>query len=303
MSKLYLRPVGGFGARMIPLLQVMSAIEREFSHSLVVCWPLHTTSSGGRAGSTRERVFPLSINDLYALDPPLTTTRETVHGAKAREFTHYSLKHTQNLDGKGKSPVHLSHHVNESFCIDAHGYFSLDPDRPNALVTDAKEMGLLYSEKFKLHPRQQDLYESLKQRMEGRPTVGVYLRQSKGANYQVRGWNATGSILPKMRHHYAKDSSTLFFVVSDEKPILDRIVEEFSADNVLMTPKPNIVNHPDEMLGVVVDIELMRHVDIYYPTWGSWLGKLMGLVREGDGCENPLAWGFGRETIGQRLKD
>ena len=64
MSKLFLRPVGGFGARMIPLLQVMSAIERESSHSLVVCWPLHTTSSGGRAGSTRERVFPLSINDF-----------------------------------------------------------------------------------------------------------------------------------------------------------------------------------------------------------------------------------------------
>ena len=60
------------------------------------------------------------------------------------------------------------------------------------------------------------------------------------------------------------------------------------------------------MLSITVDIELMRRVDIYYPTWGSWLGKLMGLVRW-DGTTinrgvlgvgapaNPLEWGYGIE--------
>ena len=51
-------------------------------------------------------------------------------------------------------------------------------------------------------------------------------------------------------------------------------------DNVVTTPKPGIMNHPEEMLGVVVDIELMRHVDVYYPTWGSGLARLMSALRE-----------------------
>ena len=279
---------------MIPLLQTMLAV-RELSHELVVCWP--QSSGGGRGGPTgphREQAFELGINDLYSFKHPITDMTESAYGAKTEEHPHYPLRHTQNIDGTGQSPVHCSAH--ENFCVDVHGPYLLDGER-----ADSNAIGELYREQFKLQAPQREIYEDLKGRFKGRRTVGVYFRQSRGANYQVLKWNATQKILPKMREHAKEDPSTLFFVISDEKRILDDVVSEFGADNVVTTPKPNVVNHPDEMLGVTVDIELMRGVDVYYPTWGSWLGKLMGLVRLGDGKQDPLDWGFGIEADGQLL--
>ena len=68
MAKLYLRPIGGLGARLIPLLQGLSAV-RESSHELVVCWPLSSRRGGGRSGAHREQSFELPLTDLYDFDP------------------------------------------------------------------------------------------------------------------------------------------------------------------------------------------------------------------------------------------
>lgn len=278
---------------------------RELAHDLVVCWP--QSSGGGRGGPTgphREQAFELGVNDLYSFELPITDMAESAYLAKTQEYSHYPLRHTQNLDGTGKSPVYCAAHKNNSFCVDVHGaYHLVGALRKCGEKPDSAALGELYRGRFNLRPAQKEVYERLKKRLEGRRTVGVYIRQSRGANYQVLGWNATQKILPKLREHAQEDPSTLFFVVSDQKSILDDIVKEFGDDNVLTTPKPHIVNHPDEMLAVTVDIELMRDVDVYYPTWGSWLGKLMGLVRLGDGKQDPLAWGFGMEADGQLLRE
>ena len=295
--KLFLRPIGGFGARMIPLLQTMIAV-RESSHSLVVCWPQASSRSrGGPTGPHREQVFELGVNELYSFESPFTDMSEPAYMAKTEQHSHYPLRHTQNMNGNGQAPVHCAAHAHESFCVDAHGPYLLNGER-----ACSASLGEAYREHFKLHPPQREMCEDLRSRFKGRRTVGVYFRQSRGANYQVLSWNATQKILPKMREHAQEDPSTLFFVISDQKSILDDVIREFGEDNVVTTPKPNIVNHPDEMLGVTVDIELMRTVDVYYPTWGSWLGKLMGLVRLGDGKQDPLAWGFGMEAEGQSLR-
>ena len=292
MAKIYLRPIGGLGARLIPLLQGLSAV-RESSHELVVCWPLSSRRGGGRSGAHREQSFELPLTDLYDFDPPITDMRESAYLAKTEELPYYPLRHTQNLDGSGQTPVFLDDHEGEDFCVDAHGLFQFVCPSPDSMTP----VSLLeaYKGHFRLKPPQKALYDDLLVKFEGRPTVGVYLRQSSGANYQVLRWDAERTLLPRMREQASRDSRTLFFVVSDEEPLLTAIVREFGAENVLITPKPHIVNHPDEMLGVTVDIELMRHVDIYYPTWGSWLGKIMGLVRYNKGSSNPLAWGYGVE--------
>ena len=294
MAKLYLRPIGGLGARLIPLLQGLSAV-RESSHELVVCWPLSSRRGGGRSGAHREQSFELSLTDLYDFDPPITEMEESAYLAKAtHELPHYPLRHTQNLDGKGKSPVFLADHEGEDFCVDAHGFFLLECPSPGDSLAPGSLLRA-YTDHFRLKPPQKALYDDSLAKFEDRPTVGVYLRQSQGANYQVLDWDARATLLPVMRSHAQRDPRTLFVIVCDEAVLLDEVIAEFGADNVLTTPKPRIVNHPDEMLSITVDIELMRHVDIYYPTWGSWLGKIMGLVRYNDGSSNPLDWGYGIE--------
>ena len=83
-----------------------------------------------------------------------------------------------------------------------------------------------------------------------------------------------------MRKHRVENPDTLFFVITECPDTVNSIRSEFGEENVVTTPKPGIMNHPEEMLGVVVDIELMRHVDVYYPTWGSGLARLMSALRE-----------------------
>jgi len=305
MAKIYLRPIGGLGARLIPLLQVMSAV-RESPHELVVCWPLTSKPGKARSGSSREQSFEIGLSDLYDFDPPVTEISEEGYLAKTEDLPHYPLKHTQNLDGNGQTPVYLREHWDEDFCVDAHGLFQFISR--DARATEPSALLLAYLDLFRLKPPQKALYDDFMERFEvDRPKVGVYLRQSRGANYQVLEWDARNTLLPTMRKCVEQwDVPPLFFVVCDEEPLLNEVITEFGTENVVTTPKPHIVNHPDEMLSITVDIELMRRVDIYYPTWGSWLGKLMGLVRW-DGTTinrgvlgvgapaNPLEWGYGIE--------
>ena len=104
MAKIYLRPIGGLGARLIPLLQGLSAV-RESSHELVVCWPLSSRRGGGRSGAHREQSFELPLTDLYDFDPPITDMRESAYLAKTEELPYYPLRHTQNLDGSGQETL------------------------------------------------------------------------------------------------------------------------------------------------------------------------------------------------------
>jgi hypothetical protein len=298
MPKLFLRLVGGFGARLLPLLQTLTAVE-ESGHHPVICWPQSTGGFGECQGRKREQSFEAHLLDLYDFNSDLTYTSESNFFAKAGIHPHYSLRHTQNLDGKGKSPVYLSEHLSDDLCVNAHGVYLLNPDslgRANLDMTPLREM---YHRTFKLKESSQTVYDSIAPRLQERHTVGVYIRQSRGANRQVLAWDAQSLLIPKMDEHVDRDNSQ-FFVVCDDREIMKKLVNRFSS-RVITTPKPGVLNHPAEMLSVTTDIALMRLVDVYYPTWGSWLGKLFGLVREGDGKENPLGWGFGRDACGQRL--
>ena len=298
MPKLFIRLVGGFGARLLPLLQTLAATE-ESGHQPVICWPQSTGGFGECQGRKREQSFEAHLLDLYDFDDDLTYTSESNFFAKAEIHPHYPLKHTQNLDGSGKSPVYLSDHASSDLCISAHGVYLLNPDSLGRTNLDVAPLRDLYHRTFKLKEPQQSIYNSIAPKLQERHTVGVYIRQSRGANHQVLAWDAQSMLLPRMQEHVDQDNSQ-FFVVCDDREIMRKLVNCFGR-RIITTPKPGVVNHPEEMLSITTDIALMRLVDVYYPTWGSWLGKLFGLVRMGDGRENPLGWGFGRDVYGQEL--
>ena len=298
MPKLFIRLVGGFGARLLPLLQTLAAAE-ESGHQPVICWPQSSSGFGECTGRKREQSFEAHLLDLYDFNYDLTYTSESNFFAKAGQHPFYPLKHTQNLDGKGKSPVYLSHHEGESLCIEAHGVYLLEPDSLGRVCLDVHPLREMYRRTFRLKEKCQNIYDSILPMFNERHTVGVYIRQSRGANRQVLDWNAQSLLIPRMEEHLEEDNSQ-FFVVCDDREIMRVLANRFGK-RIITTPKPGVLNHPDEMLGVTVDIALMAHVEVFYPTWGSWLGKLLGLIRLGDGRENPLGWGFGRDVYGQRL--
>ena len=270
---LWLRTVGGLGNRLLPLLMSLDAVERS-GHSIFLNWP--TKYNERTSHSVRESNFPHSISRLYDFDVNLIG--EQTWRARTREdLPYYGLKHTQlgkpALQDPDSRQVPLQEHKETHVVVEAHGWLNVD-GMGWEILGRLRDVYLKY---FKLHEREQELFEETRAKFAGRPVVGVYMRQLHRA---LKKWDAYGRITPEMRKHRDENPDTLFFVISECPDTVNSIRSEFGSDNVVTTPKPGIMNHPEEMLGVVVDIELMRHVDVYYPTWGSGLARLMSALRK-----------------------
>lgn len=270
---LWLRAVGGFGNRLCPLLMSLDAIERS-GHALYLNWP--TSYHENKSHRTLENNFPHSISRLYDIE--LNLISESTWRARTKEdLPYYGLNQTQIgeeiLKANGKKQIPIQQHKDTHIVVEAHGWLNYD----NAGAEIIGRMKDIYLKYLKLHASEQAVFDETFAKFSNRPVVGAYMRQ---LHPSLRSWNAYGRIAPKMRKHAKENPDTLFFVVSECPRTVASIRKEFGEQNVVTTPKPGVMNHPDEMLGVVVDIELMRHVDVYYPTWGSGLGRLMSALRQ-----------------------
>ena len=269
---LWLRAVGGLGNRLLPLLMSLDAVERS-GHRILLNWPTKYNKRGSH--TVRESNFPHSISRLYDIDMDLIA-EQTWRARIKEDLPYYGLKHTQlgkdALQNPNSRRVPLRENKDTHVVVEAHGWLNLDGEGWE-ILSRLREIYLKY---FKIHRQEQELFEQTRAKFSGRPVVGVYMRQLHRA---LKKWNAYGRITPEMRKHQTEDPNTLFFVISECPKTVASLRSEFGDENVITTPKPGIMNHPDEMLGVVVDIELMRHVDVYYPTWGSGLARLMSALR------------------------
>jgi hypothetical protein len=270
-NTLYLRTVGGMGNRLLPLLMSLDSIERS-GHKLMLNWP--TVHHKKCTHPMREANFPLSVQQLYRVDFARLSDSEWVH--QSRQCPSYGLRHTQlglaALQSAESRQVPLREHADTSVAVEAHGWLNVDGEGWE-ILSRIKD---IYDKYLKFHDAQQNVLENVLAKFEGRPVVGAYMRQ---LHRSLKNWNAYGKIAPKMREHQKDNPDTLFFIISECPNTVQSIREEFGEENVVTTPKPGIMNEPEEMLGVVVDIELMRHVDVYYPTWGSGMARLMSALR------------------------
>lgn len=269
---LYLRTVGGMGNRLMPLLMSLDGIEHS-GHSLVLSWSTRYREGGHQ---TREHNFPLKLSHLYDVSFP-TISGEEWEAITRKGFPHYGLGYTEMglselRDEPEHRPLPFKEHANSPFTVEAHGWLNVEGTGWSTVLR-LKEV---YEKYLKLHPDSQRVLEGVLAKLEGRPTVGVYLRQ---LHPKLKEWNAYGRNVPHMRKHAQEEPDTAFFVISECPDTVRRIKDEFGEENVITTPKPGIMNHPEEMRGVVVDIEVMRHVSVYYPTWGSGLARLMSAIR------------------------
>jgi hypothetical protein len=177
------------------------------------------------------------------------------------------------LKGPNARVVPFKEHSGSSLTVEGHGWLNVDGEGWSTVL----RLKGVYDKYLKLHADSREVLQSVIDRFEGRPTVGTYMRQ---LHPRLRSWDAYGKIVPKMREHVREEPDTVFFVISECPATVQRIKDEFGENNVVTTPKPGVMNHPDEMIGVVVDIEVMRHVSVYYPTYGSGMARLMSAIRE-----------------------
>tara|TARA_R110002020_G_scaffold276042_2_gene491233 strand:- start:1705 stop:2547 length:843 start_codon:yes stop_codon:yes gene_type:complete len=270
-NTLFLRAVGGMGNRLLPLLASLAGIARS-GHTLALNWP--TSYRGTSSHAMKEANFPLCVSELYNVSFP-TITEEEWRDVSREGLPSYGLKYTQlGMDQIQSSarPVPFLEHKDSSLVVEAHGWLDVDGEGWQLV----QRMAELYDEYLKLHGKQQEVRDQVLKSFRSRPTVGVYMRQ---LHPKLRSWDAYGRIVPQMRQHREEDPSTLFFVISECPATVQRLKEEFGDRNIVTTPKPGIMNHPEEMKGVVVDIEVMRHVSVYYPTYGSGMARLMSALR------------------------
>ena len=271
-SVLHLRTVGGLGNRLLPLLMALDGIERS-GHTLSVTWPTVYRDGGHQI---REQNFPLHLSQLY--DVNFSTSSDAEWVAAMRQCSvHYGLGHTeiglQELRDPAGRAVPLMENSGNSLTVESHGWLNVDGEGWSVVLRLRKA----YEKSLKLHPEDQEVFQAVLDSFRGRPTVGVYMRQ---LHPKLRNWDAYGRITPKMREHLREDAETAFFVISECPGTVQRLKDEFGEGRVITTPKPGIMNHPDEMKGVVVDIEVMRYVSVYYPTWGSGMARLMSAIRD-----------------------
>jgi len=270
-NTLFLRTVGGIGNRMYPLLMSLDGIKRS-GHALALNWPVY--DRGNASHAMRESNFPLEVSELYNVSFPTITEGEW-RAVNHEGLPAYGLKHTQlGVSGirEGNRPVPFLDHSDTSFVVEAHGWLDVDGEGWQIV----QRISEVYDEHLKLYDEQQDLLNGVLAQLKDRPTVGVYMRQ---LHPRLRNWNAYGRIVPEMRKHREQEPETAFFVISECTDTVRRIKSEFGDKNVVTTPKPGVMNHPEEMKGVVVDIEVMRHVGVYYPTYGSGMARLMSALR------------------------
>ena len=271
VNTLFLRAVGGMGNRLLPLLASLDGIKGS-GHAFALNWP--TSYRGTSSHALKESNFPLCVSELYNVNFPMLTEGEW-RAVNHEGLPAYGLRHTQlgvaQMQASAR-PVPFADYKDSSLVVEAHGWLNVDGNGWQLV----QRMAELYDEHLKLHDEQQEVRDQVLKSFGGRPTVGVYMRQ---LHPKLKSWDAYGRIVPQMRQHIKKDPDTLFFVISECPRTVQQLKEEFGDRNIVTTPKPGVMNHPEEMKGVVVDIEVMRHVGVYYPTYGSGMARLMSAMR------------------------
>lgn len=283
---LYLQIWGGLGARINTLLSVLYGLEaNNLPHQLVVNWPMNDEYLGSASGHSykRESLFAIHLKDLYDIKRPIRYINAKEFSVYSTMHTSYSLKYTQapSRDPLFRGQIHFSSQPHdESFCIAGHQWMNVDGLHARILP----KFKSVYDRNISLKPQAQRLVDSLLLAFEG-PVVGMYIRQST-IHPAVSKWDAMGRMRPVLREELERDPSTSFFVCCDDHKYVDELREEVrelvpgeAQQRILTVPKPGKFNDPEEMLHVTADIELMRHVDKFYPTWNSGLGILMAALR------------------------
>jgi len=286
MAKLYLQALGGLGARINTLLSVLYGLDvNKLPHELCVYWPLNIKHINRSNQRKRESIFAAKLEDLYEVKRPICYIEAEEFADAISKHTVYDLEHTQ---APGRDPLTRQsipfctqpHH--ESFCVQGHQWMNIDGLHSKVL----HHFSSTYDNNLKLKPEAEEARDLVIKKFSNRRVIGLYIRQAT-TNRAVRSWRAYERMLPLIRKEALEDSSTLFFVCADDPSYVRLIYKELldidkseRTERLIVVPKPNRFNDIREMLCVTADIELMRHVDEFYPTWNSGLGVLMTALRK-----------------------
>ena len=285
---LYLQIWGGLGARINTLLSVLHGLDaNNLPHQLSISWPMNNEYLDSPAGHSdhRESLFAIHLQDLYDIKRPIKYIEPKEFAVYSTMYTSYSLTYTQapSRDPLFRGQIHFNTQPHdESFCIAGHQWMNIDGLHARILP----KFKTIFERNMSLKPQAQRLVDSLM--LEFNRTervVGLYIRQST-IHPAVSKWDAMSRMLPVFREEAERDLDTKFFVCCDDHKYLTILRDELKSvgngdavERVITVPKPGKFNDPEEMLNVTADIELMRHVDVFYPTWNSGLGILMAALR------------------------
>jgi len=285
---LYLQIWGGLGARINTLLSVLYGLDaNNLPHQLCVSWPMndeHLDSAPGHS-DFRESLFAIHLKSLYDFKRPIKYIDCNEFAVYSTMHTCYPLSYTQapSRDPLFRGQIHFNNQPHdESFCIVGHQWMNIDGMHARVLP----KFKTVFERNISLKPQAQSLVDSLLSEFERTErVVGLYIRQST-IHPAVSKWDAMSRMLPVFRKEALQNLNTKFFVCCDDHKYVTVLRDELksigkgdSEDRVITVPKPGKFNDPEEMLHVTADIELMRHVDVFYPTWNSGLGILMAALR------------------------
>ena len=290
MAQLYLQIWGGLGARVNTLLTALYGLEaNNLPHELCVHWPMDASEINQPDGHTvlREKLFCANLDELYDVSRPIRYISAEEFREAAAAHTLYSLEYTQapSRDPLFRGQIHFSTQPHdESFCIQGHQWMNIDGLHHRVL----KRLAPVYDRNISLKPEMCKLRDGVLAQLRGHKTFGFYIRGAT-VHPAVHHWKAFKRMFPVIREQATMDRSAKFFVCCDDHTYLKPIREEIAridgnprTNRLVIVPKPNKFNDPEEMLRVTVDIEVMRQLDEFYPTWNSGLGILTASLRGED---------------------
>jgi hypothetical protein len=290
VAQLYLQIWGGLGARINTLLTALYGLEaNNLPHELCVHWPTDMTDIHEPEGHTslRERLFAIDLDDLYDIACPIRYVSTEEFAEAASRHTLYPLEYTQapSRDPLFRGQIHFNTQPHdESFCVQGHQWMNIDGLHHRVL----KRLAAVYDRNLKLKPSMCKLRDGILAQFKGRKVFGFYIRGAT-VHPAVGPWAAYDRMFPVIREQATMDRKALFFVCCDDHSYLRSIRQEIAridgdpdGRRLITVPKPNKFNDPEEMRHVTVDIEVMRQVDEFYPTWNSGLGILIASLRGED---------------------
>lgn len=290
MANLYLRAWGGLGARVNVVLSALYGLDsNRLPHKIKLNWPMATEaglqSKGPRywnardiqGGHTknRERLFGASLKDLYDIAIPIEYISSDEFNEAASKHLYYDLNYTQapSRNPLFRGQVHFATQPNnEDFVVEGHQWMNVDGLHHRVLP----RFKHIYERYFSLKPDVDKAARGMI-RSFNEHTIGVYIR-SATIHPAVGPWDAAGRMREMMRTKLASNARHKFFVCADDPNVLHQLKQEFPG-KILHTIKPDKFNDPAEMRCVTADIEIMKKVRDFYPTWFSGLGILMTALR------------------------
>ena len=294
MASLYLRAWGGLGARINVVLSALYGLDsNQLPHKIKLNWPMVTEADlqlkgprywndrdiQGGYTENRERLFGASLQDLYDIDTPIEYISSSEFDEAASKHLYYDLDYTQapQRNPLFRGQVHFaSQPHDEDFAVDGHQWMNIDGLHYRVLP----RFKHIYERYFSLKPDcdkvSRDMLRSLNEH-----TIGICIR-SATTHPSVGPWDAASRMRKMMRTKLASNSKHKFFVSADDPTVLQQLKQEFPG-KILHTIKPGKFNDSAEMRCVTADIEIMKNVRDFYPTWGSGLAILMAALR---GCSD-----------------